>query len=236
MRGPSNRQKAIRIVRYTLIVALIGGTAACMTLWLIFQHKPAWYRPAPTDPDTLRDIRMKVTEIADGISRRIVAGEAFELSFADDTITRWLAALPHVWPDAARAVPKQLSEHVIRFEPGAVRIGTLYVEGGWRAVLSAAVEIGVSDDNREITLKLREAHGGSLPIPSAILHRVLARLDAGRERSRSRKRGSGLDDPTALLEGTAVPNRFVWPNGRRPFRITELELTKGRIRLRIEPL
>jgi len=236
VRGPSTRQKAIRILRYVLMAALIGGTAACITLWLIFQHKPAWYRPAPTDPEALRDIRMKVTEIADGISRRIVAGEAFELSFADETVTEWLAALPHVWPDAAQAIPAQLSEHVVCFEPGAVRIGTLYADGGWRAVLSAAVEIDMSVDNREITLKLREAHGGSLPIPAAILHRLLANLDADSKESPSQRHGSGLDDPTSLLAGTAVPNRFVWPNGKRPFRINQLELTKGRIRLTIEPL
>ena len=38
------------------------------------------------------------------------------------------------------------------------------------------------------------------------------------------------------LSGLRVPNRFVWPNGKRPFRIDAIELTQGRIRLRLESL
>lgn len=240
VRAKKRKSKAIRLLRIALMVVLVGGTAGFATLWLIFQHKPDWYRPPPVNERMLRDARSEVAEIVEGISHRIVRGETFELSFTDETVNQWLAALPHVWPGARRNVPPELRDLVIRFEDGRIRIASLYVKGGWRAVLTVAVEVGLSKDGRRVSLQLIEAHGGSLPVPHSVLVYMLGGLAIGGadtvirsgDPPKPHKPGTAAD----WLSGLRVPNRFVWPNGKRPFRIDAIELTQGRIRLRLESL
>ncbi len=222
------------------MVFLVGGTVGFVTLWLIFQHKPDWYRPPPVNERMLRDTRSEVAEIVEGISQRIVRGETFDLSFTEGTVNQWLAALPHVWPDARRNVPPELRDLVIRFDAGRIRIASLFVKGGWRAVLTMAVEVGLSTDGRRVSLELIEAHGGSLPVPHSVLAYMLGGLATGGADSviRSGHPPTPRMPDTAVdwLSGLRVPNRFVWPNGKRPFRIDAIELTPGRIRLRLESL
>jgi hypothetical protein len=38
------------------------------------------------------------------------------------------------------------------------------------------------------------------------------------------------------FSGVQLRNRFVWPNGRRPFRIGALAVTDGELRARLDPL
>ncbi len=222
------------------MVALISGTVGFATLWLIFQHKPDWYRPPPVNERMLRDARTEVAEIVEGISHRIVRGETFELSFTDETVNQWLAALPHVWPGARRNVPPELRDLVIRFEDGRIRIASLYVKGGWRAVLTVAVEVGLSKNGRRVSLELIEAHGGSFPGPQSVRAYMLGGPATGGGdkviRSGNPPTLHKPDTAADWLSGLRVPNRFVWPNGKRPFRIDAIELTPGRIRLRLESL
>ncbi len=240
MRVKKRKSKAIRLLRIALMVAFVGCTVGFATLWLVFQHKPDWYRPPPVNEQMLRAARSEVAEIVEGISHRIVRGETFELSFTDETVNQWLAALPHDWPDARRNVPPELRDLVIRFEDGRIRIASLYVKGGWRAVLTVAVEVALSKNGRRISLELIEAHGGSLPVPHSVLAYMLGGLAIGG--GETVIRGGDPSTPhkpeTAadFLSGLRVPNRFVWPNGKRPFRIDAIELTQGRIRLRLESL
>ena len=228
------------MLRITLMVVLVGGTVGFVTLWLIFQHKPDWYRPPPVNERMLRDIRSEVAEIVEGISQRIVRGETFDLSFTDETVNQWLAALPHVWPDARRNVPPELRDLVIRFDAGRIRIASLLVKGGWRAVLTVAVEVALSKDGRRVSLQLIEAHGGSLPIPHTVLAYMLGGLAIGGGDTAVRSGNPPTlhkpDTAADWLNGVQVPNRFIWPNGKRPFRIDAIELTEGRIRLRLESL
>ena len=206
------------------MVGLVSGTVGLATVWLIFQHKPVWYKPPPVDDRMLRETRSEVAQIVEGISQRIVRGETFDLSFTDETVNQWLAALPHVWPDARQKVPPEFRDMVVRFDEGRIRVASLLVKGGWRVVLTVVIDVALSKDGRQISLELVEVRGGSLNVPRPILVRVLDGVAIG---------DAGVTD---WLKGRQVPNRFVWPNGRRPFRIDAIELTEGRIRLRLESL
>ena len=39
-----------------------------------------------------------------------------------------------------------------------------------------------------------------------------------------------------LFAGVNTRNRFVWPNGKRPFRISSIRAIGGELRIRLQPL
>ncbi len=62
---------------------------------------------------------------------------------------------------------------VVRFDEGRIRVASLYVKGGWRAVLTVVIDILLSEDGRQVSLDLVEVRGGSLNLPRPILVRIL---------------------------------------------------------------
>ncbi|GAG48205.1 unnamed protein product, partial [marine sediment metagenome] len=107
----------------------------------------------------------------------------------------------------------------------------------------------ISDDGRDVAIALTGARSGSLPVPQAVLERLLnPLLDRERVPRSSRSEGwgtthsplhSALDDVRSVddfFEGVKVRNRFIWPNGDRPFRIDSIRIDNGELHLRIEPL
>ena len=104
------------------------------------------------------------------------------------------------------------------------------------------IELG-SDDI--LVVRLDRVTAGSLPVPLRTLAGPLARL--------LRLDGRDLDtlpapiadaaqyfrgsEPMAVLsQGVRRANRFIWENGRRPYRIAEIQIGEGKLTLTIEPL
>ena len=226
-------------------IGLGVGLVALGTLWLVFQHKPSWYRPVTVNETLLQKARRESAATVDTISRQIVQGRPFEVVLADHMVNEWLAALPHQWPDARRAIPPEISDIALSFDAGKIRVGALCVHGGWRAIVSVGLTPGVSADGSKVSVALAEAHGGSMRVPRAVLEDILQRA---LEYTRSNP-GGGNDNPTELgsilrdvlsveelFEGVSIENNFVWPNGERPFRIDAITVRAGELHLRLEPL
>ena len=133
----------------------------------------------------------------------------------------------------------------MRFEDHSIRIGVLYAGGRWRAILSVSLSLGVSRDGLSLETALNEAHGGSLPVPRALLTRM---LDPLLQEARAHRDGKShavawlasvlreVESVEQAFTGVTIRNRFTWFNGRRPFRIDAIEIVPGALRLRIEPL
>jgi len=228
-------------MRATVVLSAVG----ILALWLAFQHKPGWYRPAVLDEPTLRRARSESVATADQVSDRLVKREAFELTLTDRSVNEWLAALPELWPEARDAWPPELSQPAVRFGEGTVRLGVHFEYEGWRAIIGVSLSVGVSADGQSLTVKLNAASGGSLPAPRTLLDRILdPQLD--RLSRRRDARGQPHDiwasslakvrSTADLYDGVTVRNRFIWFNGRRPFRIAAIEVGGGELRLRIEPM
>jgi len=223
-----------------VVLLLVGG----LVLWLTFQHKPSWYRPPELDAVGLQRARADAVTTADDVSDRIVRRASFDIVLEQRAVNQWLAALPYAWPDAFEALPPGLSDLVVAFEHDRVRIGAMYSRGGWRAVISGAVILSLTDDRQGLTWRIEEVCGGSIPVPRSLLAQwvdpLLARRagDHGRPRSTDSPRPAlqQVTSTSELFEGVTSLNRFVWFNGRRPFRIADLRVEEGRLHLRIEPL
>lgn len=245
MRNAARNIKTRRLIRLGSRIVLVVGPIVLVTLWLVFQHKPGWYRPPVVTETMLQHARTTSAATADDVSKRIVDAESFQIVLTDEVVNEWLAALPHLWPDARRSVPPEVSDLAVQFEDGQVRVGALYADDGWRAIVSIGLFPAVSRDGKTLRVTLTGAKGGSLPVPRMILRRILSSvLERGTGARDQRGDGTAalgsafrdLRSADELFEGVRIRNRFVWPNGDRPLRIDSIEVDGGELRLRIEPL
>lgn len=222
--------------------AVLFATAA---LWLTFQHKPGWYRPVAPSAATTRRAQADSAAVFDFISDQMAAGRPFEVTLSAASVTGWLAALPVLWPEIQAEVPPELSDFGVGFEGGAVRLGAHVERNGWKVIANVGVVPEVSTEGGEIRLRLLDVRGGSLPLPRRAVERMLGGGDWVGEASIDDAASAKSPWQAALRDvrtvddayrGVSLRNRFVWPNGRRPYRIASVAAADGVLRLRIEPL
>jgi hypothetical protein len=230
------------------LISLITTPLGLLTLWLALEHRPGWYVPAVLDEQGVQAARRDATNAVDQFGDQLVRRLPFEVVLRDDALNAWLAALPHIWPDAAQAVPRELHDPALRFEAGLLRIGALYEVSGWRAIVSGAAAAALADDGATIELRLAELCCGSVPMPPSLITRAAdphlhaAALSDAKQSSASETPGGVISSigevrsVDQLYRGVRIRNRFVWPNGKRPFRIAQITIDAGELRLRIEPL
>lgn len=228
-----------------MVISVVGSLCSLTVLWLTFQHKPGWYRPVVLDKQGSREAKADAITTADRVGDRMVEGLPFEVTLSDRSVNGWLAALPHAWPDAGRALPSELSNPAVRFDDHELRVGAHCALNGWQAIISLKLAIGLTDEGRNLTIALTGAYGGSLPVPRAVLERALEPLVSTLQTDCNVPDTSadplsaalcGIQSVDNLYNGISIRNRFVWLNGDRPFRIESLTVGEGELRLRIEPL
>lgn len=214
------------------VVLVIGA------IWLTFQHRPGWYRPAAADEPTIQRAQTESAALADETSRQIVERKDFEIRLTDRMINDWLAAMPVLWPEAREWLPPGVRDPAVGFDDGEMRVGVFVEREGWRVIANASVAAEVSPDKSTINVMLRSVRGGSLPMPQGVVESLWERVVSGVRRGRI----DGLHiagpegDANESAHELAIRNRFVWPNGERPFRITRFDAQNGVLTIGMEPL
>ena len=143
-------------------------------------------------------------------------------------------------------MPDELRAPALQFAQDHIRFAAHFDRSGWQAIVSVDLFVRVSDDGMSVTVALAGARGGSLPVPRAVIERLLGPLI---EQSRSSGKNHDTDAASPwdaavknmrsadqLFTGVTTRNRFVWPNGKRPFRIESMHIAKGELRCRLQPL
>jgi hypothetical protein len=190
--------------------------------------------------------RRDAVATADSISDQLVQGKEFDLVLTDRSVNEWLAASPLIWPEAKQALPDELRDPAIRFAEDSIRFAAHFDKNGWQAIVSVDLFVRVSDDGTSVTVALAGARGGSLPVPRTIIERLLEPLI---EHTRSSGKNHDADATSPwdaavksvrsvdqLFSGVTARNRFVWPNGKRLFRIASIRATNGELHIRLQPL
>jgi len=217
-----------------------------VVLWLYFHHIPSWYEPVQYLDADLQEIRAQTGQWVDDIGDQLVQGKRFEVTLQQGQVNAFLAALPKLWPDVEQSWPTSLRQPALAFQNGQIRIGALITRNRWQAVISTFIAIDVSQDLQQITVRLDQVNGGSLVIPAGLVenyfNRILKRLHTASSPHRSYSNNpwqqalQQVDDAGELFTGVAVHNRFVWPNGKRRFRIVSIRAQMGRLIIAVEPL
>jgi hypothetical protein len=207
-------------------------------LWLVFQHRPGWYRPATADDATIQRAQAESAEVVDTTSRRIVERRDFELQLTDRMVNEWLAAMPVLWPEARDWWPSGVRDPAVGFDEDEMRIGVFVERDGWRVIANASLAAVVSQDLSTIRITLRSVRGGSLPMPQRVMDSLWGRVLSAV--GRGRIDGVELAPVGAKRAGSthelSIRNHFIWPNGERPFRITRLGAKRGVLTIGMEPL
>ena len=237
---PTVRNVAERVASVGLVVVPL----VVIAFWLTLHHKPSWYRPADLDEPGMQQARREAIALADSVSHQMVERKPFDIVLSDASITKWLAALPSIWPEGHKRIPPELSDIAVTFDDGVMRIGARY-EGSWHAIVNVYLELGVTGDGSALWFKSSRVYGGSVPLPMSVIQGALLenarkvstdQTQQGEDSGGELPSARGSDDPQDVSEVIEKKNRFVWFNGRRPFRITSIQLVPGELHLKIEPL
>jgi len=238
-RWKSWRRRLGTVVRIGVPLLLL----ACVVLWLCFQHRPAWYRPALLDDGGVERASRRAIRWAAEISDRMVRAGPFDVFVTETELNEFAVVLPALFPDAFQDWPEEISGPAVAFRDGLIHVGLLCEYGGWRAVVVLRLTVTLSGDGRSLRIALSGIRGGALPIPrgwiSASLRGPLGRLKASirpRVHARYQSLLNRIDSLDDLVSGVRIPNRFVWPNGKRPFRLTVVEVGDRRLRIRVQPM
>ncbi len=216
-------------------------SSAMLVFCLALECKPSWYRPAVMDDTVLRRAKVESAELVEFIGTHLVVGDPFDAVLTQASINDMAAALSVLSPEAAERIPREIVQFAAAFEAGSLRFGFLAERGGWRAIVNVEVGLEVAESSDDIIVTLRDVRIGAVSVPRWALRRVLdERLRTEAARSTRGEEGSifrGRVEPVeAWTDGVRVPNRFTWPNGRRPFRIERVTMECGEARVRIRPL
>lgn len=228
-----------RAWRWILAAGTLITVAVFVTIWLMFQHIPGWYRPVAISPDDLQRVRDDLLGTFDVLGEWLVnVEEPFTHRFTQDQINAWLAARQDMWPGAGDWLPRGLADPFVRIDAQGFRLAATYRSRGIQAIVSA--RFVARADEQGVFLQLVEISGGSLSIPKSWIRDDLAALDAGHWPA-GRRVGSQLDDRplpalSGLLDGVILPNGWIWENGKQPFRIVALQFEPGVMRVTFDPL
>ena len=244
---PLSREKRLAkpLLRRILVVALIAGPIIIVAFWLTFQHIPGWYQPLRLDEPGIQRARVSTTNLADFVGDQLVQGRAFDVVLADHLVNEWLAAFPHLWPEARQILGSDTTAAAVHFSEGSIRVGAHQIWGDFQAIVSLGLSLSVANDGRIVEVKLTGVRGGSLPLPKTILKPIclelLERIRASKPKAdhpadRFASVFRSFESVDKLFDGVELHNRFIWPNGERPFRIDAVTVGTGELRVRIEPL
>ena len=225
-------------------LALIGGLILGLVIaWLATNYIPTWYDPPQLSDDDLPRVRADLPATMQEFTDRLVVGGTFEFKLSAGQVNEWIAGRASIWPDAQGSLPEWLQDPVVAFEGGRLIVAARAQRSGWRAIVSAHVTVSVDGD--DLVIRLVKTAVGALgtpmqPIVDALCRSVHELLDpSGDLPQYLRRLAEGLDrvktDQT-LRDGVHVENRFIWPNGERRFRITQIRAEHGWLTLFVEPL
>lgn len=226
-----------RISRRRLTAWGLGGAAVVAvglvaSAWVLFQRVPPWYQPAPVPAADLQAVKDDLARFEIGLSERMNGDRPFSFAIAQEQLNRWLAARERMWPPARAWIPPMMDDPFVVFEPGRVLLAGTVTVGGVRTVLNARAEIRI--DNAQLFLRVFGVKGGSLPVPDALVREHLRELDA-----RHRRTTAGpamLPSAEDVIVGWRIPAEFVWPNGKRRFRVRDVRIERGTMTFELQPL
>ncbi len=225
------RRTAIRFAVVTVPLSLAA-------VWLVTHHRPGWYAPPRLGEEDSQRARREAVAAFDSVGDQLVQGRAFDVVLLDQSVSEWIGVLPTLWPEVNDVWPRELRDVVVRFEPGIVRVGAHLEAARLQSIVNLDVELSVSHDGTSLSIRPARIRAGAFPLPFFAL-----RWFVDSQESASSGKTRRLDAETferlpvgEFLGGTQVRNRFVWPNGNRSFRIASVEIRRGELRLRIEPL
>ena len=217
---PSRPAPTLR--RRAAIALLVALPLALAALTLTATCRPRSYRPASTDYTRLHADKRDLAALVDEIGAALNGGRPVQLQLREDQINRWIAARAGMWPEAAVDI-RPLRDPQLTFHDGGIRFAALAEHAGWRAVLSITCHVAVTGDR--VLIRCDAARLGLLPLPAGWFSRLVT----------TALRGTGVSVEASPDGALALRNDWLWPNGKRRFRLADLRVSAAAVHLGLEP-
>lgn len=217
--GPRNPRITPRRAVGLACAGLIG--LGFLGLGLGATCRPAEYQPASMDAGRLREDKAALAELQDTISAGLNAGRDVRVRVTEAQLNRWLAGWSEIWPEAPWS-GRAVRHPQVSFRDGSVRVSFTVAEAALTAVVTCGVSLEVS--SADLVVRCTEARLGIVPIPPSWIAPLVARLPL------TERAGSKWDDGRLVW-----PNEWIWPNGRRRYRISSCHVAPGQVELVFQP-
>ncbi len=218
------RKRPRRRLRVILLIAAMVVIAAMVYVGGAITYQPSWYQPLSVDYQWLEEDKRAQLRVENTISAALNENRTVEFKLDQARLNRWIAARDELWPTEVPSIEPFSHPLVILEGDNVVRLATRVEYSGARVVLSARFRIEPREDDLVVSWDCVRA--GTLPAPGKLLEKaareVAARLNLPAE---------------AVGDGRLVlPREGLWPNGKRPFRLTSILITAGEVHVQLEPL
>jgi len=209
--------------RLLLVVLPLVVLAAVLCVGAALTCQPAWYQPRSIDYERLEDDKRAQHRLENTISATLNDDRPVEFSLDEAQLNRWIAARQELWPTELPSIDPFSRPQVLLENGNRLRLAARVEHSGMQVVLSAMFQVDLQADALVVTWDSVQA--GALPTPRALLEKA------------ARKVAERLDLPDhAVTDGRiTLPNEWLWPNGKRPFRISGFLITSGELHVRLEP-
>lgn len=240
------RRRWIR--RLSMAGAVLLGLAG--VLLVAATCTPGWYNPPTVGPADCREIRNELPTFVSTIGTYMEQSQPFRIELPEEKVNRWLAARGEIWPSLRHALPPEVQDPAVSFQPGRMVLGVRYQGGGISSVLSLAATVQLDETGQAIVLGVGDYRAGLVPVPQSLVEeharKAMAKalweklagflrvgdMDLARQLRLSDEQLARLIDPSNIR----LSSHGVWPNGKRPFHISNLSIEQGRMLIDIVPV
>lgn len=217
------RPRRRRWRRLSLLLLLVAF-AAVLYAGAALTCQPAWYQPLSIDYQRLEGDKSAQHHLENKISAALNENRSVRFTLDEARLNRWIAARDELWPAELPSIEPFSHPQVLLESGNRVRLAARVTHAGMQVVLSATFQVDLQPDGLVVTCDSVQA--GALPAPRTLLEKA------------ARKLAHRLDLPDHAVDNGRVTltNEWLWPNGKRPCRISELSITDGELHARLEPL
>lgn len=245
-----------RVAKTGLILVLLAGAAAALTVYLLAGAVPESYQPSDLTP---AQREQAVTELANEYSRfneQAVAGDTYTWTLTQDQVNRYLASMDeanamrvgHEAGEVKRKLARAgIADPAIVLDDGAVTLMCRLRE--YDKIVAADLTFEFTADGK-LRLKLAGARIGRLPLPRDIVAEKLNRLkgvlaNAGKRSSDREKAPTGqatgefaeaLRAVVMAIEGDPIDPTAVLQASKRRVRFTDVTIDDGLLTLTVQPV
>lgn len=192
-------------------------------------YRPVWYQPRSIDYNLLEEDKRTQLRLENEISAAVNRDQPVTIELDQGEIDRWITARNELWPGDVPSLGPFRQPQVGLLGDNRFRVGALVEQAGVAAVVSATFQFEVTPET--VTVTWDHINTGALPTPRTFIAKI-----ARKASSRLGDRPSAAELEPAIMERKlALPNDFIWPNGKRRVRIAELTIEAEVLRVTLEP-
>ncbi|MBK8915862.1 MAG: hypothetical protein IPM64_14930 [Phycisphaerales bacterium] len=211
-------------IRHILYALLALGAATVGVLALIASWRPPTYQPPAIDRARLPDDQRDLVNLLDRIGAALNEGRAITFSLEEAQLNRWLAARDELFIDSRMDLPPEVQGPQIRIsERGMFELAAQFDTGFFRPVVRLGIAAKLEGDDVRVS-------------PGSLYVGGLRLMWSGLPPGMIRTGGSTGMNLRVAGNDVLVQNRFTWSNGRRDFRVTQLDFAAGKVTVTFEPV